>query len=81
MYIVVSVAMETITVNEANVGEVVSSQASELDPSTHPVTIVHVAIPNQPVQVQSVIQQPASVIQSAGGTIQTIQVGTQTFPL
>ncbi len=69
--------MDTITVTEAGsavVSEGPVTTAPEIDVAT-PVSIVHVSIPNQPVQVQSVIQgaQP-SVIQTAGGTIQTIQV-------
>ena len=68
--------METITVTGSEANEVTAAQSvAEIDVNSQPVSIVHVSIPNQPVQVQSVIQanQP-SVIQTAGGTIQAIQV-------
>lgn len=47
------------------------------------VSIVHVAIPNQPVHVQSVIQpgpNQQSVIQAPGGaTLQSVQVRKYTY--
>ena len=53
---------------------VVSGEAADLDVSAVP-TVVHVSLPNQAVQVQSVIQAAPSVIHTAGGhTIQAIQV-------
>lgn len=49
----------------------------EIENGSQGLSVVHVTIPNQPIQVQSVIQsnQP-SVIHTAGGTgsVQTIQV-------
>ncbi|XP_052825826.1 cAMP-responsive element modulator isoform X3 [Octopus bimaculoides] len=58
--------------------EVPTSQTSEIENGSQEISIVHVTIPNQPVQVQSVIQsshQP-SVIQTTGPNVQTIQVAT-----
>lgn len=58
--------------------EVRTSQSSEIENCSQEISVVHVTIPNQPVQVQSVIQsshQP-SVIQTTGPNVQTIQVAT-----
>lgn len=58
--------------------EVRTSQSSEIENGSQEISVVHVTIPNQPVQVQSVIQsshQP-SVIQTTGPNVQTIQVAT-----
>ncbi|GAB1598000.1 cAMP-responsive element modulator-like isoform X2 [Argonauta hians] len=58
--------------------EAPTSQTSEIENGSQEISIVHVTIPNQPVQVQSVIQsshQP-SVIQTTGPNVQTIQVAT-----
>ncbi|XP_064613604.1 cAMP-responsive element modulator-like isoform X2 [Liolophura sinensis] len=55
--------------------DVAVSQSGDVETNAQGVPVVHVTIPNQPVQVQSVIQsnQP-SVIHTAGPNIQTIQV-------
>lgn len=55
--------METITMATSTGSE---AESQELEGGV-PVSIVHVSIPNQPVQVQSVIQ-------TSSGAIQAIQV-------
>ena len=53
--------------------------SSEIDVSAAQPTVVHVSLPNQAVQVQSVIQAAPSVIQAATGqTLQAIQVSAHT---
>jgi hypothetical protein len=68
--------METIVAGSTSENETSTTQTSELE-SQPTISVVQVALPNQPVQVQSVIQanQP-SVIQTAGQNLQTIQVVT-----
>lgn len=72
--------METIVAVSADPGELENncSQAITLGSSGVPVSVVHMSLSNQPVQVQAVIQPTqASVIQTAGSqNLQTIQVGS-----
>ena len=60
--------METIVAEQD-----VNNGQTEIDGSSG-ISVVHVSIPNQPVQVQSVIQASPSVIQATGQGLQTIQV-------
>ncbi|KAI0243162.1 Cyclic AMP-responsive element-binding protein 1 [Lamellibrachia satsuma] len=72
--------METIVAVSADPGELENncSQAITLGSSGVPVSVVHMSLSNQPVQVQAVIQPTqASVIQTAGSqNLQTIQVAS-----
>jgi len=73
--------METIVAVSADPGDLENncSQAITLGSSGVPVSVVHMSLSNEPVQVQAVIQPTqASVIQTAGSqNLQTIQVGSR----
>lgn len=52
------------------------SGPGEIENGSQGISVVHVTIPNQPVQVHSVIQsnQPSVIHTTGGGSVQTIQV-------